>query len=588
VSAAAPTRAVADALALLGIERLALAIHDASLPSAPEEDAGRGAPASDEAARLFAFARRLGFDAIQLGPQGETPASPYDATWFSRNVASLAWAPLARGDHGVRLLDARSLASLAAARPAGAASRVDHAAVYALQERTLDLAYAAFRRADARGRDLAARLAAFERRHAAWLEPYARGLAAADRARWVFGQLLAHEQHAQLRECARGLGLALLADLQIGASSRDLGAWPDAFLPTYRLGAPPSRTNPDGQPWGYPLLDPAACRRGACARALELFARRAAKLFDEYDGVRVDHPHGLVDPWVYRDDEPDPVRAVQRGARLFGAPASREHPDLARFAIATPADLNPDPRTQAWAEDWVVRLSAEQVERYAVLLDELVAVARAHGRGAGDVACEVLSTLPYPLARVLERHGLGRFRVTQKADPTDPRDVYRSENAAPEDWIMVGTHDTAPIWRLVHDWQRDGSAAPRARRLAERLAAAEPERASLADAMTRDARLLALAHLAELFASPARRVMIFFSDLFGIADVYNEPGTVSASNWSLRLPPTWRRDYAERVATGHAMNVPRALAIALRARGFGGSHAGLVARLDAESFAQPA
>ncbi|RIK92996.1 MAG: 4-alpha-glucanotransferase, partial [Proteobacteria bacterium] len=422
-------------------------------------------------------------------------------------------------------------------------------------------------------RAAAARIAEVRARHAARIERYA------------LGQLLAHEQHAAVRARASALGLHLLADLQIGASDRDLWAWPHAFLAGYRLGAPPSRTNPEGQPWGYPLLDPAdrAGARGDTS-GRRLFAARLAKLWDEFDGLRVDHPHGLVDPWVYRADDPDALHAVQHGARLFGSPACPEHPALAELAIARPGDLNPDPATVRWAEDWVVRLDDEQVARYAARVDLLVATARARGRATDDVACEVLSTLPYPLARVLERHGLGRFRVTQKADLANPRDVYRSENARPEDWIMVGTHDTRPLWQLVEVWLRDGSAPARAARVAERLAAPGAERAQLADAMARDAGALALGHLAELFASPARQVMVFFADAFGFAESYNDPGTVSERNWSLRLPPSWRGDYAARLAQGRALNLPRALALACRARGVA---ADLVARLDADALALP-
>src|SRR5690606_23815287 len=204
--------------------------------------------------------------------------------------------------------------------------------------------------------------------------------------------------------------------------------------------------------------------------------------------------------------------AIRHGARLFSSPALPDHPELARFAIARPADLDPDPDALRWADGWVRRLTPEQVDRYALLFDALLA--RAPRRGPADLACEVLSTLPLPVARVLARHGLGRFRVTQKADLADPHDVYRSENARPEDWIMVGTHDTPPIWRLVDAWQRDGSAVARARRLAERLAP-PAERTAVAEALARDPGLLAHAHVAELFASRARHVMIFFTDLFG-------------------------------------------------------------------------
>jgi 4-alpha-glucanotransferase len=635
MSSAPAQSAVPAALSALDVRELALAVHDASLPMGAHEDLGRGSPGSDEAARLFAFARRLGFTAIQLGPQGETSAgnaSPYDSTAFSRSLVSLAWAPLVRGEGGAKPFDEETLAALVAAQP-GEPEPARHEVVHALQQRALAAAHAGFQaalaapgEAGAAARAQAGRLAAFAEREAFWLERYAlyealaelhgcdhrsgwpadgpdrrlwepaQAAVAGERAaalRWAhaerieryrFGQLLAHEQHERVRARAAALGLRLLGDLQIGVADRDRWAWPDAFLAGYWLGAPPSRTNPEGQPWGHPVLDPTRFGEGGPASAF--LARRAGKLFAEFDGLRIDHPHGLVDPWVYRSDDPDPLHAVQHGARLFGAPDLSDHPALAGFAIASRGDLSPDPRTPRWAEDWVVRLSEAQLDRYAVAFDALLETARRAGRREQDVACEVLSTLPYPLARVLARHGLGRFRVTQKADPADPRDVYRSEHAAPEDWVMIGTHDTPPIWLRVEEWLRDGSAPARARRLAERLAPAERERAPLADALARDPGLLAQAHLAELFASRARHVLVFFTDLFGIAEVYNAPGTVSDANWSLRLPASWQGDYAQRLAGGRALSLPRALALALRARG-SGAHAGLIARLESEALAAP-
>ena len=37
----------------------------------------------------------------------------------------------------------------------------------------------------------------------------------------------------------------------------------------------------------------------------------------------------------------------------------------------------------------------------------------------------------------------------------------------------------------------------------------------------------------------ARRVSVFFADLFGLHEVYNVPGLVDPANWTLRLPPTF-------------------------------------------------
>jgi len=631
-----PSPAVARALELLGIRTLALAIHDASFPMASDEDLGRGSPYGDEAARFLATVRGLGFDAIQLGPQGETSvgnASPYDATLFSQSLVSIAWAPLTRGEPCADLLDPEELAALVAARPEGCETRTAHRHVHVVARDVLARVHARFgaRLDEGRvSRAVAQRLDDFTRRNADWLARYALydALCAEHRAdhregwprdeegeldrrlltphsgeeeraarrreallarhrsrmdRYAFGQFLAAEQHAALRERTGALGLRLLGDLQVGASDCDRWTWPAAFLQGYLLGAPPSRTNPEGQPWGYPVLDPDGyAADGASRRLLE---RRLARIFTKFDGLRVDHPHGLVDPWVYRSDDPDPLHAVQTGARLFGAPDLPDHPALARFAIAGPDDRSRDAGTRRWDDGWVVRLSPAQVTRYAVLFDVLMSAAHQAGRQREDVACEVLSTLPFPLAQVLARHGVGRFRVTQKLDLRNAADVYRPENAAPEDWIMVGTHDTPSIWRVAEAWRRGGRAEAHARRLAERLAPTERERPALAEALANDPDRLAEAFLAELFTTRARQVMIFFADVFGLREVYNAPGTVSEENWSLRLPSTWRRDYDERLGRGRALDVPRALALALRAgtRERGAPEPALLAALEAEA-----
>ena len=160
-------------------------------------------------------------------------------------------------------------------------------------------------------------------------------------------------------------------------------------------------------------------------------------------------------------------------------------------------------------------------------------------------------------------------------DLGDPRDVYRSENARPEDWVMIGTHDTRPIWLLLEEWQAAGQLGERARYLAERLEPSPGEREAFARALLEEPARLAQALLADLFASPAENVMIFVADLLGWREIYNRPGVVSEANWSLRVP----RDYAARYhadrARLRALDLPGALALALRARGL--ARAGLSA-----------
>jgi hypothetical protein len=98
--------------------------------------------------------------------------------------------------------------------------------------------------------------------------------------------------------------------------------------------------------------------------------------------------------------------------------------------------------------------------------------------------------------------------------------------------------------------------------------------------MVREPGFLAQAQFADLFAGPARNVMIFFSDFFGIREIYNRPGTVSEENWSLRLSRRYRSEYLERVAVDRAANLPLALALALRTRGEMPCSSALAGRLE--------
>ncbi len=596
------------ALKALGIRNFLLGVHEAALPGLAEEDLGRGSPYSAGAAGFFEFARSLGFTGIQLGPQGiTTPGnlSPYDGTWFSRNSLSLAPLPLTRPELG--LLTPPELAALVERLSPGR-SRVDDPLARQAIDRLAGLicprlrrqvtddspsapplvkAYAAFRKtnSDWLTRDAfyeilkagnggrlwqdwaleedrhlfaapGARLAAFSRLHRETIENLS------------FIQFLLDAQHRELRKLCKRLGLSLFCDCQIGMSDRDAWYAGQMLLPGYALGAPPSRTHPEGQPWNYPLLDPrkyfsiGADGRRRTGPALRFFRARMAKLLAEFDGLRLDHPHGLICPWVYRQGRADPFAAVRRGARLFASPDLPDHPALAEFAIVSPGQLNID--AARYDDNWVTDLAPEQVDRYGVLFAEVMA---STGRAGGcEVACEILSTEPYPVKRVMERYGLGRFRVTQKADLNNPGDVYRSENARAQDWLMLSTHDTPPIWHMAGKWHREGGSLTQAVYLAERLAIPATERATWIEGLVRDPGRLVQAKFADLFLGPAKNVLVYFTDLLGFRESYNTPGTVSRDNWTLRIPADYRSAYAAKASGNLALDIPRALALALRAR----------------------
>lgn len=559
---------LSDARRALGLDHLVLLIHDASFPSRPDEETGRGSPYSVGARDLLEWALDRGFTGVQLGPQGETARSnpsPYDGTSFAKTVLSIALRRLAGDPEWEGILTHAEVDAIVAGVP-GSSERMQYAYVYDAQRRALASAFARIDRAGS----LFTRFEAWRAANASWLERdaqmefWAAHFGTDDWRRWpsslpdvgrgddvfAFGQFVVHAQHADLISWAEQNDLRVFGDLAIGTSFRDRFRRDALFLRDYLMGAPPSRTNPAGQPWAYPVFVPGS------EDALDFMRARATKLLSELHGLRIDHPHGHICPWVYDARFPSSLAAVTAGARLHESPDLPDHRALCAYAIARPDQID---RTVArYAEGWVTDLDDTQVERYSRQLDVLLGAAKQFGRAHDDILCEVLSTCPYPLLRVMQRHGFGRFRVTQKANPLDPTDVYRTDLAVNGDWVMLGNHDTNPIWLTVDRWP-DAKVEAWSRYLAPRRQAASN--------MTIDRASLPQAMFADLFVSEAGRIGVFFADLFGIREVYNHPGVVDADNWTLRAGNDFAAKHAARVARGEALDVIAAMSTALRARG---------------------
>ncbi|HYC00533.1 MAG TPA: 4-alpha-glucanotransferase [Candidatus Limnocylindrales bacterium] len=603
-------REMRRALAALGVRRLTLGIHESAFPPSSADTGYGSAHAAGDA--FLRFAIDLGFNALQLGPGGQisqSNPSPYDGTAFARNALRLDLAALARPDAG-SLLARDEVDRLVA--DGAAPDRADPARAHAIIGRAIAVALPRWKRLREHEPDhpVMQAAAAFER-ISPWLaedalfEALASRTGTDDPGRWdpavaalfertaqaserrrqisltlaaeveraVLVQALLDAQSQAFVSMARAHGMTLFGDLQVGWSCRDRFLRPELFASGWHMGAPPSRTNPQGQPWGYPLLDPDQLddphspARHAFVAVVELALR-------SHDGIRIDHPHGLVCPWIYRSDAPDPQLAVQHGFRAFESPDACDAM-LQRWAIARTGDL--DHGVAPHADDRVVRLDAGQIARYSRMIDALLAVAAAHGRTSDNVAAEVLSTCPRPLREVLARHGLGRFVVTQKADLTDPADVYRTDRTARADWVMLGNHDTTPIFAVVQAWHRNGSAAARAAYLASRLEPAPEAREALARRLVESPSEMAQASLADLFLADAENVLVYWTDLFGELEPFNRAGIVHPDNWTLRLPSHYRSVYAARVRERRALDVRAAVATALRARGVAGD---LSAALD--------
>ncbi|MDA1161624.1 MAG: 4-alpha-glucanotransferase [Planctomycetota bacterium] len=540
----------------LNIKRLVLQIHDPAFPAQDDEDTGRGSPYSNGAVEFLNFLQKLGFNGIQFGPQGQTARAtpcPYDGQLFPHDFRSIALKPLVDDPYWRGILSKDTLERIVQGRPPGT-HRTHHQYAWDELSSALDEAFACFRVRGETTKDVDSDFAAFCAANESWLAKNDDG--SVD-ARTAFSQFVLDRQRRVLRNAFPDL--SLYGDLQIGMSRDDANEFASLFHPDYLMGAPPSRTNPEGQPWGYAVFHPEQIELG---HAQAFLRSRVQRMLSGFDGIRIDHPHGMVCPWVYSRDVTPPHVAVRSGSRLHESPNIAGHPGLADFAIARADQI--DGSIDPFGEGWVKDLTDDQVRRYSVLMDVVLdCVREAGGDLTSDVACEVLSTLPYPLRRVMELHRLGRFRVVQKTQLDRPDDVYRIEQARPDDWIMMGNHDTPPIWLLARGWCDGRRGVDWGEYLAEQLAVPEARRAAFVRRVASDPGELVHALFAAILTSKAQHVSVFFTDLLGMTGFYNSPGVVNDTNWTLRVSPDFASRYERKCRDGLALDMARCVELAV-------------------------
>ncbi|MBK8190260.1 MAG: 4-alpha-glucanotransferase [Vampirovibrionales bacterium] len=409
-----------------------------------------------------------------------------------------------------------------------------------------------------------------------------------------FQQFIVHRQHQDFLKFAKTeIGtkekpFESIGDLPIGQSQADEWAYGDLFMKTHRLGAPPSLTGPAGQCWYFPLLDPKKYERGG----KDFLRKRIQHLAKRYTMLRLDHPHGYIDPWVYRHNDAIKILNVydkktvdacytlntpnvQKGTRLFSAINDPNHPELNQYAKVGADQLNPEVSHKY--EDRRIRdLKPEQVDSFGELIDVILKTAKENGIPHSKIISEVLSTCPYPMWAVLEKHGLGRLRVIQKADPSpqNREHVYRSENARPQDWVMTSTHDAPSLWAAAYNWfipAKEGDPDRTPRLHAEYTASLfhpkdTPEYKTMVEKLKHDRLEMVQARIAAALLSPSQHISLPFNDFLGMEARINNPEEARVDNWTLRVPENYAKCYENALEQNAAANIPKALAMAIGAR----------------------
>jgi 4-alpha-glucanotransferase len=390
-----------------------------------------------------------------------------------------------------------------------AASAVRWDEVRRLKSRALALAFARFERDEWAARSARARaLEAFRREEAAWLDDYAlfvalhddahggrpwsewpaaerdRDPAALDAARarhgrrllflaWLQWQL--EEQWRAARRGANGAGVELAGDLpfMVAGDSADVWSRRGDFRLDARVGVPPDAFSATGQDWGLPVY-----RWDVMAReGYPWLTERARRMADWYDLFRVDHVVGLYRTYFFPND---------------GTP---------------PAFVPADEPTQTRNGEQVLALLA---------------------RGARVIA-EDLGVVPDFVRASLERIRVPGYKVFRwERRWKEPGQPFQE----PREWpalsvATTGTHDTD----AMADWW-DGMDADERRALLalEALAPLRDRGEARFDDGVRDALLAAI------YGAGSDLLLLPFQDALGRRERVNVPGTVTADNWTYRIP----------------------------------------------------
>ncbi len=612
------------ALKVLGKKNFALIVHGNSFPAEPGKNTGFGTPNSNAGKGLIDFASDL-FTAIQLGPAGKTKAvdsSPYTGTIFSTNPLFIDLESLTTSEWK-NILSKETYEKVCNENPNKNTNKTAYSYIFNAQNEALKEAYENFLKLD--DKKLNKEFEKYKKENESWLDKdslYEALIIENNNDYWPlwknetdkrlfnpkndedkkasflrikelklkyakeidfysFCQFVVNKQNEQTKKYALKHDIKMIADRQVAFSDRDSWAYQSLFLEGWCLGCPPDYFSKTGQAWGFPVVNPEKMfnEDGSLGEAGILMKQLYKKMFKENPGgVRIDHIVGLIDPWVYKSGK-NPMPENGAG-RLYSSP---EHPELSKYAIATMEDL--DLELGSDKEKRVKQLTHEQVKKYGALIEKIViAAAKEEGLNKDAIVCEDLGTLTFPVESVMREYDLQGMRLTQFVKPEKPLHPYRCCNIVPRSWAMVGTHDNEPISMWADEMIHTHEGYLHVKNLVEDMFAelSNQEKDDLIVKLTNDAVYLQQVKLAEIFASKAENIQVFFTDFFGIKDVYNKPGTSGDKNWSLRMPDNYEEVYCNNCKNGTALNLPLILKMAIEARGseFAKKNAKLIKELE--------
>ncbi len=367
---------------------------------------------------------------------------------------------------------------------------------------------------------------------------------------FLFQQMILEKENEKTNKISEEMGIKIIGDSPVAPTDVETWVNKNLFLKGKAIGCPPDHFSRNGQRWGFKYYDPEKIfnEDGSLGEAGEILKKKYEEYFASFPGgIRIDHIIGLIDPFIYTVDSD--VMTPENSGRIYSIPGKyQKHSD----------------------------------EEFANMLTKIIIpAAEKYGLKKSSIICEDLGDRTAPVRNVMQNLNLSGIAVTQYG--------YRGSKTPEKDVIMLGSHDNCSFLEYVENLFNFNNNHDKTSRFMKRTqyiaedtvskdASGEQQGSYLHELRTNKKSFL-FASFVELFTSPARRVQIFFSDLFGIGKTYNIPGTTQG-NWSLRLGENFEEDYYKKASEGTAPNIPGVIAAALRHRGLDKGNEQLMQDLD--------
>lgn len=582
---------ISKAFDYIGIQNRALIIHGPSFPVADKKrDIGIGSPYYNP--DFTNFLKLHGFNAEQLGPNGKLKlgsTSPYESSAFAKNPLFIRHSLLTKPEYA-SILSNDDIKNLEF--PVEQTDKNYTRAIYGranmCASALMDKAYNNFKEKLQKDNEDALRLQKefrqFEKDNGYWLDYYAvldtiaKGYGTDDYSVWNPKQAkliqqakegnqeaikyyneyktdhkyqinkFKFEQFIIDKQSKEDKSIKHIGDLLVGVSPFDELIFKDAFLEGWKIGARDGGIDNSPQLWNIPVVDPNKLFNsdGSLGPAGEFLKLKVQKAVQDSSSLRVDHVFGLVNPYIYKADSVHDIeKELPNGKKV-------KIPDVKRLESG-----------------YISELSLDENHNFDQVLEKIVLpTLNEAGIKTEDVVWEDLG-----------------WDATGKYDEIARNKLHipglnvllwsRGENANPECWSYIGSHDSPPISLSI----KDGSVMKNNPHAWDKYYLAgylnpghnnEDARTKYRNKIEANPLEMFKAKFTELLRS-TKNIQISFMDFFGIDKSYNVPGTVSDDNWSLRLPPDWEDKYYKALEGGNkngswAINMPEILSQAVKAK----------------------